>query len=89
MQLEYLGVNEDLDLKMGYLVGGPYHIEGPGDIFEVDPEDGKLLLSENPKMLREVPEEVVFTCEECGKEYKTEKGLAKHMETAHGAGDDD
>lgn len=25
----------------------------------------------------------VFTCAECGKEYKTETGLTKHLDTKH------
>ena len=30
------------------------------------------------------PEEAVFVCETCGKEYKTERGLQKHAAREHG-----
>ena len=35
------------------------------------------------------PEEVLFTCPVCGKEYKTEEGLNKHIAEKHpdGAGE--
>lgn len=32
-------------------------------------------------------EEKVYICKACGKEYKTEKGLMKHIETKHKDGE--
>jgi hypothetical protein len=31
----------------------------------------------------EVPETALFTCPECGKEYKTERGLQQHVSREH------
>ena len=31
----------------------------------------------------------VFTCPECGKEYKTEDGLNKHIEKEHSQGENE
>lgn len=38
------------------------------------------------EIIEEVPCETkvnIFICEHCGKEYKTQKGLKKHIETKH------
>ena len=39
------------------------------------------------KIEEEVVEGVVFVCPHCSKEYKTERGLKKHIETKHKDGE--
>ena len=86
VKLKYLGLRSNLDFKMDYLVAGPYHVEGPGDVFEVDDADVKMLLERNPKMLVVVKDKPVemHTCPVCEKIYKTEAGMQKHLVVAHG-----
>ena len=49
-------------------------------------EEAPELNEEVTEVSEEVVEEVkqdVFICKECGKEYKTERGLNHHMKTKH------
>lgn len=91
MFLRYLGVQKNITLKMKYLIGGPYYIDGPEYVFEIDDVDEKELLGQNPRMFAKVdgldpePEPEGFTCAECQKVLKTEGGLASHIRQMHPA----
>ena len=40
-------------------------------------------VEEKAEVVEEVVKPNIFICSECGKEYKTERGLKKHIESKH------
>lgn len=67
----------------------PEHIEAEAKRLGVTPEDLRAF----HRGLRPLPspQEEVFSCSECGKEYKTESGRDDHVSSKHesGVGDED
>ncbi len=85
MKLKYLGVRKPV-FEMSFLLEGPYDFS-KSNVCEVGDADAKVLMARNPKTFEVVETddeaEVPFICEVCGKEYKQQHFLDKHMETKH------
>lgn len=60
---------------------GGYHWEYVDEIVDEVVEEIEEPIKE--PIVEEVVKPTVFVCQECGKEYKTERGLRKHIESKH------
>jgi len=92
MFLHYFGNDRTIDkINPKGTLFGPYYVGPPGSVFEIDDADKEAVMSGNERCFMEVQapakEKVVlpelFECETCGKLYKTQKGLDKHVVAVH------